>query len=547
MANNHVAKDQESPSVGPLRSLLTRLVDPSEDWARRGEDKRPSAIMIYAAVLLGVLILVFALSLRLAEYTDGARTLFAAIWIVLGIGAIMVLLLAYQVRRHFLDPLSHLYNWALGMCDGDLSSRISPRQPGRFAKLTFHINRLSEALEKLANEMDDVVWQQTSRLHQRNKSLEILFEVASAINAMSNLNELLNQSADVIMPILNGTGYVVRLRGENGGICILEQDTAREGSAKVPVNDPAFNEIESLLDGECRDQRVDIRPCQSAQGNIYIVTVPMHYRGKNLGLLSFFSSSAEASNDEEVCKLLLSIGKQLGMAIVKTRLDQEASKLTLMQERTSLAHELHDSLAQSLASLRFQVKLLGDTLDGEDALQARRELKRITNSLDGLNSELRELVANFRAPMDERGLLPALEDLVDRFRRTSNISTYLHTECSQLKLPAAAEMQVLGIVREALTNARKHSKAKTVRLLVRCESGGQYTLLVEDDGVGEALPAIEPESPGEHVGLLIMKERATRLGGKLRIESEPGEGTRIELRFSLPAEERESEARAGAR
>ena len=180
MANNHVAKDQESPSVGPLRSLLTRLVDPSEDWARRGEDRRPSAIMIYAAVLLGVLVLVFALSLRLAEHTEGARTLFAAIWIVLGIGAFMVLLLAYQVRRHFFEPLAHLYNWALGMCDGNLSSRIPPEQPGRFAKLTFHINRLSEALEKLANEMDETVWQQTRRLHQRNKSLEILFEVASA-------------------------------------------------------------------------------------------------------------------------------------------------------------------------------------------------------------------------------------------------------------------------------------------------------------------------------------------------------------------------------
>lgn len=547
MGNNQVAKDQENPPVGPLRSLLTRLVDPSEDWAQRGEDRRPSAIMIYTAVLLGVLVLVFALSLRIAEHAEGARMLFVAIWIVLGIGATMVLLLAYQVRRHFLDPLSHLYNWALGMCDGDLSSRISPRQPGRFAKLTFHINRLSEALEKLANEMDDVVWQQTRRLHQRNKSLEILFEVASAINAMNNLNELLNQSAEAIMPILDGTGYVVRLREEDGEICILKQGFSEHGLTEVPVSDPAFNEIEALLDSGYRDQRVDIRPCKSAEGDIRIVTVPMHYRGKNLGLLSFFSSSANAEKDEELCKLLLSAGKQLGMAIVKTRLDQESSKLTLMQERTSLAHELHDSLAQSLASLRFQVKLLGDTLDGEDALQARRELKRITNSLDGLNSELRELVANFRAPMDERGLIPALEDLVDRFKRSSNISAHLHTECSQLKLAAAAEMQVLGIVREALTNARKHSHAKTVRVLVRCESGGQYTLLVEDDGVGEAMPAVESESPGEHVGLLIMKERATRLGGELRIESESGEGTRIELKFSLPAEDQESEARAGVR
>jgi two-component system nitrate/nitrite sensor histidine kinase NarX len=315
----------------------------------------------------------------------------------------------------------------------------------------------------------------------------------------------------------------------------------------MPINDPAFGEIESLLDGERREQRVDIHRSKGNGGSLSIVTVPMHYQGKNLGLLSFFTESPESADDEEVQKLLVSVGKHLGMAIAKSRLDEESHNLTLMRERTSLAHELHDSLAQSLASLRFQVKLLGDTLEGEDALQARRELRRITNGLDGLNTELRELIANFRAPMDERGLLPALEDLVERFGRSSGISTHLHTECDQLKLPATAEMQILGIVREALTNARKHSQAKTVRLLVRCEGGGDYTLLVEDDGVGAATPATETDHPGEHVGLLIMEERAKRLGGALRIESEPGEGTRVELRFSVVPEELENEVRAGVR
>jgi two-component system nitrate/nitrite sensor histidine kinase NarX len=70
---------------------------------------------------------------------------------------------------------------------------------------------------------------------------------------------------------------------------------------------------------------------------------------------------------------------------------------------------------------------------------------------------------------------------------------------------------------------------------------------VEDDGVGAATPAKEQEHPGEHVGLQIMEERAKRLGGALRIESEPGEGTRVELRFSVEAEEPTSEARASAR
>lgn len=543
-----MAKDREDAPIGPLRSLLARLVDPSEDWAQRGEERKPSALMIYASALLGILVLVAVLVTRIAEIAEGVSGLVLAVWLALGFGAAIVMLLAWQIRRHYLDPLAHLYTWALGMCDGDLSSRIAPQQTGRFAKLSFHINRLSEALDKLANEMDDLVWQQTKRLQQRNKSLESLFEVASAINSTDNLSELLNRSAEIVMPIVNGSGRVVRLRDEGGDVTILDAGRAMAESPQAPINDSAFEEIEALLDGERRDQRVDVRRCAQDADERFIVTVPMHYQGRNLGLLSIFTAAADGVDDEEVQKLLVSIGKHLGMAIAKSRLDEESHNLTLMQERTSLAHELHDSLAQSLASLRFQVKLLGDTLDGEDTLQGRRELRRINNSLDGLNTELRELIANFRAPMDERGLLPALEGLVDRFGRSSGISAHLHTECDQLKLPAAAEMQVLGIVREALTNARKHSQAKTVRLLVRCEGDGHYTLLVEDDGVGSESPSAETEHPGqhpgEHVGLLIMEERAKRLGGELRIESEAGEGTRVELKFSIAAEERDSEVHA---
>ena len=543
-----MAKDSDPVSVGPLRSLLARLVDPSEDWAQRGEDRKPSALMIYASALLGILVLVGVLVTRIGEIAHAVESvhgLLVAVWLAIGAGAAIVMLLAWQIRRHYLDPLASLYTWALGMCDGDLSSRIPLPQTGRFAKLSFHINRLSEALEKLANEMDDVVWQQTRRLQQRNKSLESLFEVASAINTMGNLGELLEHSAEIVTPIVNGTSHVVRLRDEGAGVQVLGGEAAGERNPEGDPEDPAFREIEALLDGERRDQRIDVRPCASGDG--FIVTLPLHYQGQNLGLLSVFTGAGDAAEDEEVQKLLVSIGKHLGMAIAKSRLDEESHNLTLMRERTSLAHELHDSLAQSLASLRFQVKLLGETLDGEDALQARRELRRINNSLDGLNTELRELIANFRAPMDERGLLPALEGLVERFGRASGISAHLHTECDQLKLPAAAEMQVLGIVREALANARKHSQAKTVRLLVRCEGDGHYALLVEDDGVGAVSTSAESEHPGEHVGLLIMEERARRLGGELRIESEAGEGTRVELKFSAVPEERRMEVHAGVR
>jgi two-component system nitrate/nitrite sensor histidine kinase NarX len=89
-------------------------------------------------------------------------------------------------------------------------------------------------------------------------------------------------------------------------------------------------------------------------------------------------------------------------------------------------------------------------------------------------------------------------------------------------------LQTLRIIQEALANIRKHAQAHTVRILLRCQGQGDYLLLVEDDGVGFEGPAPQGK-PGEHIGLSIMEERARRVGGSLSIESEPGEGTRVEL------------------
>jgi two-component system nitrate/nitrite sensor histidine kinase NarX len=93
------------------------------------------------------------------------------------------------------------------------------------------------------------------------------------------------------------------------------------------------------------------------------------------------------------------------------------------------------------------------------------------------------------------------------------------------------EVHLLHIIQEALTNIRKHSDAKNVRVLVRCSPQQLFHALIEDDGMGMASD-ISDAGPGEHVGLSIMQERANRIGATLSIESEPGEGTRVELELS---------------
>lgn len=205
----------------------------------------------------------------------------------------------------------------------------------------------------------------------------------------------------------------------------------------------------------------------------------------------------------------------------------------LEQERTLLAHELHDSLAQTLTSLKYQIAVLDDQLQPSNAA-IRQKIEQISRSVDEANTELRELIAQFRAPIDERGLFPALEDMISRLRTQTTMIIFFQQRCQDpLGLPLNYQVQILRIVREAVHNACKHSQAKALRVLVRCNSKGEYLVLIEDDGIG--IQGIDlSRHPGKHIGISIMQERARRLGGELRIESEPSEGTRVEVVFPHP-------------
>jgi two-component system nitrate/nitrite sensor histidine kinase NarX len=263
------------------------------------------------------------------------------------------------------------------------------------------------------------------------------------------------------------------------------------------------------------------------------VTVPLEHHDELLGAYRVFVDKPGVSGREDIMELLFSIGRHLGIAVAKLRSDAEARRLSILDERNALAHELHDSLAQTLASLRFQVKLLDDSLRQSDiSRDACRDLGRIRNGLDQAHTELRELLYSFRAPMDRRGLVPALEKLTERFRQETDLHTLFQNDCRPFELSASAELQVLRIAQEALANVRKHAKAHTVRVLLTRGDTGVYTLLVEDDGVGFSAPYLKGQ-PGEHIGLTIMQERALRIGADWSIESEPGEGTRVELVFAV--------------
>lgn len=524
-------------SHGRLRALLARLVSPVDDWGERGTRKGLASLLALFLLVAATFLLAAGTALALAIESARSLTWVGVLALLLVLGAAAIGVLMYRVRYHLFGPLADLRRWALSMCNGDLSARIPlDDQRGEFAKLAVHINRLSDALEALANEMDDLVCSQTERLQEKNRSLEMLYDIAATVNASRELDDLLERTARKLMEVVDACGATVRLRSQEGQMRL----TKTIGFEQVPdslalqsrLDANAFSEIAWLHDKQPVPEEVLVDSSGFAGRGMGLISIPLRYQSQTLGIYTLLTPAPEVAENPEIHRLLVSVGKHVGMAVEKDRLDKEGQHLSIMRERTTLAHELHDSLAQTLVSLRFQVKMLKETLESNGmSPEARRELGRIQNSLDEAHTELRELLTNFRGPIDARGLLPAMEELIARFRRESGIATYFQKECAELNLSAVAELQVQRIMSEVLTNIHKHSRAQTVRILLRCDNSGNCRLLIEDDGIGMSCGPLQTRKAGEQFGLSIMQERARRLGGELLIDSEPGEGTQVLLTF----------------
>jgi len=265
-----------------------------------------------------------------------------------------------------------------------------------------------------------------------------------------------------------------------------------------------------------------------------VVSVPMLYRDRPLGVINLFFPDSEGTDLDNYNELLVSIGQHLGTAVDRFRLDEDESQLLLIQERTRLSHELHDSLAQTMASLRIQVRILDEIFQAGDEPGVWGQLERVEYTIELANNELRELIAHFRIPMNKRGLISSIEESIQHVHRETDIQVYFQNEWTSQELPANIELQVLRIVQECLVNIRKHSQASSVRVILRTlRAGGRYYVLIEDDGIGFDETRTEPVG-GQHLGLSILRDRAEQINGEITIDSEPDDGTRVTLQFAYP-------------
>lgn len=202
------------------------------------------------------------------------------------------------------------------------------------------------------------------------------------------------------------------------------------------------------------------------------------------------------------------------------------------QEKSRIARELHDELAQALTALQMDIAWCKERLPaGQDGLA--KKLQRMETLLDTTVTATRRIAADLRPLMlDDLGLLPAVEWLVENFTQRTGVPCELAISTADFKLHDAHSSAVFRIVQEALANIAKHAQASSAKVAIE-QDGSEVTISVRDDGLG--FSPQDPRKPNSF-GLMGLRERAYLLGGEAAIISVPGHGTRIEVRLPLTSQ-----------
>jgi two-component system nitrate/nitrite sensor histidine kinase NarX len=454
-------------------------------------------------------------------------------------GLIWTIYLFSRASRNLVKPLKDLRDWTHRISEGDLSAHVTRPDQGQLRDLFEDINKLSDTFSELSRNMEEKVQEQTRYIAKKNVTLQILYDVASSVNTTQDIQDLLGRSLNAVKGIFDARAANIRLLDSENNFRLLttsgfrDQDNDYEllKTAELELCEMTFESRNIHFLNNLIDVRHLSGPTFAGINSLGLISVPLTYHDKVLGIYNLFTDSNTNTLEQDLRELLMNIGQHIAMAIQKNRLDEETRRVGIIDERNRLAHELHDSLAQSLASLRFQVRVLDDTLQSGIDAEVWTEMERIENSLDEAYNELRDLIAHCRIRNDSQDLSQNIKTLVNRYRNETEIHFLLQIEWGTLILPSDTEMQVLRIIQESLRNIYKHSNANTVRVLLSKTGETDYQVLIEDDGIGFARTPTNGTT-GEHIGLKIMQERARRFGGSLEIESEVGEGTRVILGFS---------------
>ncbi len=439
----------------------------------------------------------------------------------------------YTGHLFVLDPLQRFQTAVARIRDDDFSARVDVESHDEFGQLASAFNTMASHLQGLYLQLEAKVTEKTERLEDKRARLAALYEVSAFIAKAETLPQLADGFAHLVRRIAHADGVAVRWSDEanerylmlaadglpatlaeqeqclQAGGCHCGQPAQEARIRVIPIVDAAASSLQPS-------------PC-SGLGYRTLVSVPVTLHQRVLGEVDlFFRRDHEV--DEEERSLYDTLASHLAGGMESLRAAALQKEAAVAQERTLLAQELHDSIAQSLAFLKLQVGLLRQALKRNDAQALNKGVDELEAGVRESYGDVRELLLHFRTRAKDEDIGTALRTTLQKFEHQSGVHAELQMQGHGLPLPADVQIQVLHILQEALSNVRKHARAGQV--VLRVQQAPVWRFEVVDDGRGFD-PGVQHAET--HVGLRIMRERAARIGARVDVSSTPGEGTRVQL------------------
>lgn len=333
---------------------------------------------------------------------------------------------------------------------------------------------------------------------------------------------------DVPAIIRHVVEVVSRSLGVNARVVVRERGEPRPD----PLSTQLIH-LDERVAGDTTDSRRVVVAFGDGPDGMTAFGVPLIVGDRRLGMLVIDRGEAGEFSAEDV-RLLRSFGAQASVLLERSILYEEVAAGAVLEERSRLAREIHDGLAQNLAFLKMRVAWL----QRSPAKLEVSHLVDIEGVLETALTEARQAITTLRMAPVGTTAADAIMTYAEEFGQVSGL--HVETECLDgvPEIGPKARVELLRIVQEALNNVRKHARARYVHVQIAQTDEGME-VRVRDDGVGFM---VEEDFQG-HFGMDIMSERAQSIGGRLEVTSTPLTGT--EVRITVPIVDQEPVTIAG--
>ena len=368
------------------------------------------------------------------------------------------------------------------------------------------------------------------RLQAQHDELAALYRVATVPIASRDLSGAMAEICSTICASLQAERAAALLYdAEADALEVLPPPSQAHAPARLSPAQagPAMTVIREAVAVRCPGGPQDawLAPALGVSAVRHALLVPLRSEASCLGALAAANRKEGGFGPEEE-RLLSVMAVRTAMVIENTRLYDHVEAAAALGERAHLAREVHDGLAQSLSYLNLKLaKLLSYDSLPEPLSQ---ELQEVKQASEASLAEARQSIAALRlGPTDEGRFMDTLQRYVEEFAEENGLAVSLVKGAGLPPTSPQVRAELLRIVQEALNNVRKHAQASSVRVVLTASPKG-IGVRIQDDGQGFAYDETRL-AEDRHFGLVGMRERAFCLGGELRVHSEPGKGTVVEV------------------